>query len=74
VETVLGIEMMCAAQALEFLKPLRPGVGVERAYQIVRAAIPPLDTDRYLAPDIERMIQLVHGGSFASIHSELPPR
>ena len=32
---------MCAAQALEFLRPLRPGVGVERAYQLRARAHPP---------------------------------
>jgi histidine ammonia-lyase len=49
---VVGIELMCAAQALEFLKPLRPGVGVDRAYRLVRERIAPLEEDRVLAPDI----------------------
>jgi histidine ammonia-lyase len=71
-EAVLALELMVAAQALEFLKPLRPGVGVQRAYDIVRASIAPLDTDRYLAPEIEKLVQLVHAGAFASIHRELP--
>jgi histidine ammonia-lyase len=71
-ETVLALELMVGAQALEFLKPLRPGVGVQRAYDIVRASIPALDSDRYLAPEIETLVQLVHAGAFASIHRELP--
>jgi histidine ammonia-lyase len=72
-ETVLALEVMVASQALEFLKPLRPGAGVQRAYEIVRAHIPALATDRHLAPEIEIMIGLVHSGAFASIHSGLPP-
>ncbi len=71
-QTVIALELLVAAQALEFLKPLHPGKGVQRAYEIVRQHIPALDNDRYLAPDIETMIRLVHDGAFASIHSELP--
>ena len=71
-EAVIALELMVAAQALEFLKPLKPGLGVQRAYDIIRESIPPLDTDRYLAPEIERLVQLVHAGAFASIHRALP--
>jgi histidine ammonia-lyase len=71
-QTVIALELLVAAQALEFLKPLRPGKGVQRAYEIVRQHVPPLDNDRYLAPEIQQMIQLVHSGAFASIHTELP--
>jgi histidine ammonia-lyase len=67
VETVLAIELMCAAQALEFLKPLKPGVGVMEAYRIVRDRIPALGDDRVLAPDIESVTALVREGRFAEI-------
>ncbi|HEX6749989.1 MAG TPA: histidine ammonia-lyase [Longimicrobium sp.] len=67
VETVLGLELMIAAQGLEHRKPLRPGRGVERAYAILRERIPPLDRDRILAPDIEAAATLVHSGIFAEI-------
>ena len=66
-ETVLGIELMCAAQGLEFLKPLHPGVGVERAYRAVRERIPPLERDRVLAPDIAAATALVREGALASM-------
>ncbi|HEY0672993.1 MAG TPA: histidine ammonia-lyase [Longimicrobiales bacterium] len=72
-ETVIALELLVGAQALEFLKPLRPGRGVQRAYERVREAVSALDSDRYLAPDIEVMTRLVHEGAFASIHRELPP-
>jgi histidine ammonia-lyase len=62
-EAVLGIELLCAAQALEFRKPLRPGRGVGRAYEIFRATIPPLEGDRVLAPDIEAAAKLVRDGA-----------
>ena len=66
-EAVLGIELLCAAQALEFRKPLRPGRGVERAYELLRARIPALDGDRVLAPDIEAAATLVRDGVFADL-------
>lgn len=72
-EQVIALELMVAAQALEFLKPLKPGLGVQQAYEIVRAAVPPLDKDRELWKDIEQMVALVHDGRFANLHRELPP-
>jgi histidine ammonia-lyase len=72
-ETVLALELMTAAQALEFLKPLRPGLGVARAYEIVREAVTPLHGDRELAPDIAAVTQLVRDGCFASLYLEMPP-
>jgi histidine ammonia-lyase len=66
-EAVLGIELLCAAQALEFRKPLRPGAGVQRAYERVRARVPALDADRVLAPDIEAAAALVREGVFADL-------
>jgi len=66
-ETVLGIELMIAAQGLEHRKPLRPGRGVERACGLVRDRIPPLDDDRVLSPDIEAAAALVRSGALAGI-------
>jgi histidine ammonia-lyase len=67
VETVLGLELMIAAQGLEFRKPLRPGLRVERAYHLLRERIPPLDHDRILAPDIATASALVREGVMAEI-------
>jgi histidine ammonia-lyase len=66
-EAVLGIELLCAAQALEFRKPLRPGRGVGRAYDAVRARVPALEGDRALSPDIEAAAALVREGVFADL-------
>lgn len=70
VQTVLGLELMIAAQGLEHRKPLRPGRGVELAYGLVRERIPPLDRDRVLAPDIAAATALVRSGVFAGIWAE----
>src|SRR5439155_3420341 len=61
-EYVLAIELLCAAQALEFLKPLAPGRGVKRAYELVRQRVSPLDGDRVLTGDIEALRNAVKTG------------
>jgi histidine ammonia-lyase len=52
VATVLGIELLAAAQALDLLKPLAAGGGVEAARRAVRRRVSHLDGDRVLADDI----------------------
>jgi histidine ammonia-lyase len=64
VERVVGIELMCAAQGLEFRRPLRASREVERAHAVVRAIVPRLDEDRVLAHDIEAMAAAVRAGAF----------
>ncbi len=49
---VIAIELMCAAQGLEFHRPLQAGAGVERIYAHVRSIIPTLEDDRPLSDDI----------------------
>ena len=67
VETVLGIELLCAAQGLKYREPLRPGRGVERAYRLFRDRIPVLTSDRVLAPDIETAAEMVREGVMAEL-------
>ncbi len=64
---VVAIELLCAAQMLEFRKPLKPGSGVQHAYERVRMHVPKLEYDRSLAPDIARIAQAVKDGEFATI-------
>ncbi|MDD8024991.1 MAG: histidine ammonia-lyase [Acidobacteriota bacterium] len=61
---VLAIEMVSAAQALDFHKPLRPGAGVEAVYKAVRAAVPHLSTDRYLKPEVSKVREMIRRGDF----------
>jgi histidine ammonia-lyase len=68
-ETIVALELLCAAQALEFLAPLAPGRGVAIAYGIVRDRVAPLEQDRVLAPDIGMLERLVREGAFADIWS-----
>jgi histidine ammonia-lyase len=69
-EYVLALELLCGAQALEFLRPLHPGRGVKRAYEVVRRHVAPLDGDRVLTGDIEALRGTVKTGAFAAIAVE----
>jgi histidine ammonia-lyase len=69
-ESVLALELLCAAQGLEFLAPLRPGLGVGRAYDRIRESVAPLLRDRELGPDIRSLEASVRAGVFAAIARE----
>jgi histidine ammonia-lyase len=66
-ETVLALELLAAAQGLEFLRPMCAGAGVEAARAIVREHVAPLDRDRDIGPDIRAVEMLVRSGAFSSI-------
>ncbi len=61
---VVAIELLCAAQMLEFRKPLKPGKGVQVVYEQVRLLVPALEDDRPPAPDIERLAQAALAGQW----------
>ena len=62
VERVLGIELMCAAQALEFRRPLKSSGRIEEAHDAVRGIVSRLERDRVLAQDIDAMAEAVRSG------------
>ena len=61
-ERILAIELMCAAQALEFRRPLKSSALIEEAHDAVRAVVPRLERDRVLAPDIEAVASAIRNG------------
>lgn len=69
-ETVLALELLAAAQGLEFLQPLRPGRGVDRAYRLIRERVEPLGRDRVMTGDIAAVEALVREGRFARLWEE----
>ena len=66
-QQVIAIELMCAAQMLEFRKPLKPGAGVQQAYELVRSYVAKLEGDRVLAPDIAVLTKAVKEGVFDTV-------
>jgi len=71
---ILTLEFLCAAQGLDFLLPLRPGRGVLRAYEVVRAHVPHLDQDRVLRQDFDRLLPLLEDGTLlAAVEATVGP-
>jgi histidine ammonia-lyase len=63
VERVIGIELLCGAQGLDFLTPKRPGPAVGAAHAAVREISAHLDADRSLAAEIEVLAGRIRDGS-----------
>jgi len=61
VENVLAIEMLCAAQGIDFLK-YPPGKGTKKAHETIRKYVKHLDDDRILYKDIEKIRELIVSG------------
>jgi histidine ammonia-lyase len=59
VEMILAIELMCAAQGLEFLKPLKPSPRLQDVHSRVRELVPALERDAPLSSYIEALVPLV---------------
>ena len=59
---VIAIELLCAAQALEFRRPLVPAPGTGAAYAAVRRVVPALEGDRALQADLRAVHALVVNG------------
>jgi len=67
-ETVVAIELLCAAQAIDFRRRTLPegarlGQGTQVAYDLVRGAVRFWDHDHVLAPDIEAVRRMVADGT-----------
>ena len=67
VRNVLAIELMCAAQGLDFRLPLKPGKGALTAHRKVRDRVSSLDADRVLTPDIESISAAIEAGVFNGV-------
>jgi len=62
VEKILAIELLTAAQAFEYRKPLKSGWFLEKAHALVRSRISFATKDRVFATDIEKGIGLIRNG------------
>jgi histidine ammonia-lyase len=64
-ERILGVELLCATQGVEFRGPLVTSTILQGVMAQLRAVVPPLGDDRYTAPDIEAASALIAGGAIA---------
>ena len=71
-ERVLAAEALCAAQALDFRRPLRAGAGVEAAWRAVRARVAFRTEDAAFAPDLAACTALVASGEIAAAGRAAP--
>jgi histidine ammonia-lyase len=62
VATVLGVEAVCAARALDLRAPLAAAAGTAAARAALRRRVAPLDSDRPLGPDLEAAAEAVMAG------------
>jgi len=63
-EHLLAIELLAAAEGLEFRRPLKGGAGVEEAYERVRKISPAVESDRSLSSDIAQVAAAIREGLF----------
>jgi histidine ammonia-lyase len=64
---IVGVELLCAAQGVEFRAPLVTSPCLRRLMETVRAAVPPLAEDRYMAGDLARAADLVREGHVSQV-------
>jgi histidine ammonia-lyase len=62
---ILGVELLCAAQGIEFRAPLQTSQPLQGVLTRLRAEIAPLAEDRYLAPELETAARLISTGAIA---------
>jgi histidine ammonia-lyase len=71
--TVVGIELLAAAQGLEFHRPLTSSPALEQVFSVVREAAAPYASDHYFAPDIARATDGVRAGRYRAFADNLLP-
>jgi histidine ammonia-lyase len=69
---IVGIELLAAAQGIDFLRPLTSSNALESAHGLLREQCPFVSVDRYLAPDIERATAMVKHGALSRVFRNLP--
>jgi histidine ammonia-lyase len=66
-ERIIAIELLAAAQGIEFLRPLRSAPAIEEVLRLVRSCSPAMMQDRSLALDIEAVHHLVEAGEIGHV-------
>jgi len=70
---VVGIELLAAAQGIDFHRPSRSSAALEQVHAAIRSQVPFYAADRYFAPDIEAAQRLVKSGRFSAFVNRLLP-
>ncbi len=62
---IVAIELLAAVQGIDFHGPLASSPALERVRGLIRAAVPAMDEDRFLSPDIEAAQAMIAAGAFS---------
>ena len=64
---IIAIELMAAAEGIDFRRPLTSSAALEQAYEIIRAKAASREEDREFSSDIEAVAQMIEGGVFEEL-------
>lgn len=64
---IVGIELLAAAQGIDLRRPLKSSDTLEEIHSTIRSEIPPYDEDRFFAPDIAKIKQMIQTGRLRHI-------
>jgi histidine ammonia-lyase len=70
---VIGIELLAAAQGIDFHRPARSSVSLEQVHAAIRGDVPYYAADRYVAPDIRAAQSWVKSGRFSPLVQRILP-
>jgi histidine ammonia-lyase len=65
-QRILGIELLCAAQGIEFRKPLPTSKPLQKVMAHLRKTVKPLKDDRFMGHDLEQAARLIEAGAIAA--------
>jgi histidine ammonia-lyase len=69
-KTVLGIELLCNTQAMDFQRPLKSSNAIEAVHKLVRKHVPPIEDDRIFYKDMENIKKLISSNEIVQAASE----
>ena len=70
---IVAIELLAAAQGIDFRAPLKTSARLQHVHELVRSKVGFYDHDRYFAPDITAIQSLVEAGAFQQFVAGLLP-
>jgi histidine ammonia-lyase len=70
VESVLAIELLAAAEGLDYRRPLRSSPALQRVHALIRSEVPHLSEDRVMYTDIETVTHMVRDGRIRAAASD----
>ena len=66
-EKILAIELICSAQALDYYKPLKSGLKMNKCYNYIRSKIDHCEKDKIFSEDIESAIKIIKSNKLVEL-------